>query len=174
MPNTLSMYQSCVPVFIRNLKNLAHVLRKGEAHANARNITPEVLLQTRLIPDMLPLVAQVQIATDLAKNGASRLAGIDPPKFDDDETTLVQLFDRIDRTIAHLESLTAEQFDGSEGRPITLKLQDGSVMDFDGRSYLLGFALPNLYFHSTMTYAILRQAGVVLGKRDFLSGETLA
>ncbi|MBA3486157.1 MAG: DUF1993 domain-containing protein [Lysobacter sp.] len=167
-------YQSCVPVFIRSLRNLAHVLRKGEAHANARNITPEVLLQTRLIPDMLPLVAQVQIATDLAKNGASRLAGIDPPKFDNDETNLAQLFNRIDRAIAHLESLTAEQIDGSEARPITLNMPDGSVLDFDGRSYLLSFALPNLYFHSTMTYAILRQAGVVLGKRDFLSGDALS
>lgn len=115
----------------------------------------------------------MQIATDLAKNGASRLAGIDPPKFDNDETNLAQLFNRIDRAIAHIESLTAEQIDGSEARPITLNLPDGSVLDFNGRSYLLGFALPNLYFHTTMTYAILRQAGVVLGKRDFLSGDTL-
>lgn len=173
MSTTISMFQSSVPVFIRSLKNLAHVLRKGEAHANARNITPEVLLQTRLIPDMLPLAAQVQIATDQAKNGASRLAGIDPPKFDNDETTLVQLFDRIDRVVAHIESLTAQQIDGSEARSITLNMSDGSVLDFDGRSYLLGFVLPNLYFHTTMTYAILRQAGVVLGKRDFLSGDTL-
>lgn len=172
MSNTLSMYQSSVPVFIRSLKNLAHVLRRGEAHANARNITPEVLLQTRLVPDMLPLVAQVRIATDMAKNGASRLAGIDPPRFEDNETSLAQLFDRIDRAIAHLESLAAPQIDGSEARPITINLPDGSVLDFDGRSYLLGFVLPNLYFHTTMTYAILRQAGVILGKRDFLSGDT--
>lgn len=171
MSTTISMYQSSVPVFIRTLKNLAHVLRKGEAHAAERNITPEVLLQTRLIPDMLPLVAQVQIATDLAKNGASRLAGIEPPRFDNDETTLEQLFDRIDRVIAHLESLTAEQIDGSEDRPITLKMPGGSELDFDGRGYLLGFSLPNLYFHATMTYAILRQAGVALGKSDYFGGD---
>lgn len=168
MSTTISMYQASVPVFIRELQNLAHVLRKGEAHAQALDITPEVLLQTRLIPDMLPLVRQVQIATDMAKNGASRLAGIEPPKFADDETTLVPLFDRIDRAIAHLKGITQAQVDGSEDRPITLTMRNDSVLHFDGRSYLLGFVLPNLYFHVSMAYAILRQAGVALGKNDFL------
>lgn len=168
MSTTISMYQASVPVFIRELQNLAHVLRKGEAHAQALDIIPEVLLQTRLIPDMLPLVRQVQIATDMAKNGASRLAGIEPPRFADDETTLVQLFDRIDRAIAHLKGITQVQVDGSEDRPITLTMRNDSVLNFDGRSYLLGFVLPNLYFHVSMVYAILRQAGVALGKNDFL------
>lgn len=171
MSTTITMHQASVPVFIRTLQNLAHVLRKGEAHAEARGIAPEVLVQTRLIPDMLPLVAQVRIATDLAKNGASRLAGIEPPRFADDETTLAQLFDRIERAIAHLDGISAGQVDGSEGRPITLNMPDGSVLDFDGRSYLLGFVLPNLYFHVSMVYAILRQAGVVLGKADYLGAE---
>lgn len=168
MPATISMHQASVPVFIREMQNLAHVLRKGEAHAKALDIAPEVLLQTRLIPDMLPLVRQVQIATDMAKNGASRLAGIEPPKFPDEETTFEQLFERIDRAIAHLRAITAAQVDGSEARSIALNMRNDTVLNFDGRSYLLGFVLPNLYFHASMVYAILRQAGVRLGKNDFL------
>ena len=168
MSATISMHQASVPVFIRELQNLAHVLRKGEAHAKTLDITPEVLLQTRLIPDMLPLVRQVQIATDMAKNGAFRLAGVEPPRFADDETTLDQLFERIDRAITHLRDITEAQVDGSEARPITLTMRDDTKLHFDGRGYLLGFVLPNLYFHVSMAYAILRQAGVTLGKNDFL------
>ncbi|GAA4854642.1 DUF1993 family protein [Luteimonas vadosa] len=161
------MYQASVPVFLRALSNLGSVLRKGEAHATAMGYEPGMLLQARLAPDMFPLVRQVQIATDLAKNGAARLAGVDPMPFDDDETTFDQLYSRIDRATDYLQSFTAAQIDGSEGRQVKLKLRSGEL-EFDGQAYLLHFSLPNLFFHCTTTYALLRQAGVMLGKQDFM------
>lgn len=164
---TISMHQASIPVFLRALTNLRHVLEKGEAHAIEKAIEPEVLLQTRLIVDMLPLVRQVQIATDMAKNGAFRLAGIDPPKFEDDETTFAQLYTRIDRAIALIGELKPEQIDGSEARSITLQMRTGE-MQFEGLNYLLHFVIPNLFFHSTTAYAILREAGVPIGKMDFM------
>jgi uncharacterized protein len=167
MSNTISMYQASVPVFIHTLQNLAHILRKGEAHARDKNVAPEVLLQTRLIPDMLPLVRQVQIACDMAKNGSSRLAGIEPPKIADDETDFDQLHARIQRTIDYVRGIDAAQIDGSEGRRVSFSVASGGEMTFTGQDYLLGFVLPNLYFHVTTTYALLRQAGAALGKTDF-------
>lgn len=164
---TLSMYQASVPVFIRALGNLAHVLKKGEAHASARHVTDEVLLQTRLIPDMLPLVKQVQIATDMAKNGAARLAGVDPLKFDDNETTLNELYARIERAIDYLKTFTPGQIDGSETRAIHLKMRHGEL-DFEGQAYLLHYVLPNVFFHCTTAYNILREAGTGIGKADFI------
>ena len=164
---TLSMYQASAPVFLRTLKNLRGVLEKGEHWAKEKEVAPEVLLQTRLTPDMFPLLKQVQIATDLAKNGAARLAGVDPLKFEDDETTFAQLYDRIDRARAYIETFKPEQIDGSEDRTIHLVMRRGE-MDFDGQSYLLHFTLPNLLFHCTTAYAIQRQCGVPLGKMDFL------
>ena len=164
---TLSMHQASIPVFLRALDNLRHVLQKGEAFALDKQIEPELLLQQRLIVDMLPLVRQVQIATDLAKNGAFRLAGLEPPKFDDTETTFAQLYARIDRAIAIIGELAPQQIDASEARPITLKMPNGEL-NFDGQSYLLHFSIPNLFFHCTTTYAILREAGVPLGKMDFM------
>jgi hypothetical protein len=164
---TISMHQASVPVFLRALGNLRHVLEKGEAHAIEKSIEPEVLLHTRLIVDMLPLVRQVQIATDMAKNGAFRLAGIDPPKFEDDETTFAQLYARIDRAIALIGELKPDQIDGSEARAITLQMRTGE-MKFEGLEYLLHFVIPNLFFHSTTAYAILREAGAPIGKMDFM------
>lgn len=164
---TLSMYQASVPVFLRALDNLRHVLRKGEAFAVDKGFEPDLLLQQRLIVDMLPLVRQVQIATDLAKNGSFRLAGIDPPKFEDDETTFAQLHARIDRASARIGELTPGQIDGSETRAITLQMPTGE-MHFDGQAYLLDFVIPNLFFHCTTTYALLREAGVPIGKMDFM------
>jgi uncharacterized protein len=164
---TLSMYQASVPVFIRALGNLAHVLKKGEAHARARNIADETLLQTRLIPDMLPLVKQVQIATDMAKNGAARLAGVDPLKFDDNETTLDELYARIERAIDYMKTFRPEQIDGSEARAIHLKMRHGEL-DFEGQAYLLNYVLPNVFFHCTTAYNILREAGSDIGKADFI------
>lgn len=168
---TLSMYQASARVFVRALTNLHAVLQKGETFATEKGIAPEVLLQTRLIVDMLPLVRQIQIATDMAKNGACRLAGIDPPKFEDDETTFAQLYSRIDRAIQVIQDLPREQLDGSEGRAITLQTSRGE-MKFEGQSYLLDFVIPNLFFHATTTYAILREAGVPIGKMDFMGGST--
>ena len=164
---TISMYTASVPVFARALGNLRAVLQKGEAFAGEKNFAPDVLLQTRLIADMLPLVRQVQIATDMAKNGACRLAGIEPPKFEDDETSFAQLYARIDRAIEVVNGLTAQQVDGSETRPITLQMRAGE-MKFEGLDYLLDFVLPNLFFHCTTTYAILRESGVQVGKMDFI------
>lgn len=167
---TLSMYQASVPVFVRALTNLAHVLKKGEAHAAAKGVTDEVLLQTRLIPDMLPLVRQVQIAADMATRGAARLAGVEPQAFEDNETTLAQAQARIERALAYVKTFTPEQIDGSEARAIVLKMRTGEL-NFDGQSYLLQFVLPNLFFHCTTTYTILREAGAELGKSDFIGSD---
>jgi hypothetical protein len=164
---SISMYQASVPIFVRALTNLRAVLQKGEAFANEKGFAPEVLLQTRLIADMLPLSRQVQIATDMAKNGACRLAGIDAPKFEDDETTFAQLYARIDRAIQVIQDLPAASIDGSESRAITLQMRTGELK-FQGQSYLLDFVLPNLFFHATTSYAILREAGVQIGKTDFI------
>ncbi len=164
---TLSMYQTSVPVFVRALHNLAHVLGKGAEHAKVKGVSDEVLLQTRLIPDMLPLVKQVQIACDMAARGAARLAGVEPQAFEDNETTLEQVHSRIDRAIAYVNSFTAEQIDGSEGRAIVLKMRHGE-MHFEGQGYLLNFILPNLFFHCTTAYNILREAGSEIGKSDFI------
>ncbi len=167
---TISMYQASVPVFVRALTNLAHVLKKGEAHAAAKGITDEVLLQTRLIPDMLPLVRQVQIAADMATRGAARLAGVEPQAFEDNETTLAQLQARIERALAYVKTFTPAQIDGSEARAIVLKMRTGEL-NFTGQNYLLQFVLPNLFFHCTTTYTILREAGAELGKSDFIGSD---
>jgi uncharacterized protein len=166
---TLSMHQAAVPVFVRALGNLAHVLRKGEEHARSKDVTDETLLQTRLIPDMLPLVKQVQIACDMAARGTARLAGVEPMAFEDNETSLAQVFSRIERTIEYIKSFTPEQIDGSEARSIVLKMRTGE-MTFEGQAYLLHFIIPNLFFHCTTAYNILREAGTGIGKTDFIGG----
>ena len=168
MSDLLTMYQSTVPVSQRALRNLRQVLVKGEAHAQSQGSDPSALLQARLHPDMLPLLRQVQIATDIAKNGAARLAGVEALRFEDDETTFAGLFDRLDRAIDYLGTFTPDQFEGSERRAITVPQRDKEPLTFDGRGYLLGFVTPNLYFHSAIPYAILRHAGVPLGKAEFL------
>jgi hypothetical protein len=166
---TLSMHQAAVPVFVRALDNLAHVLRKGEEHAKSKDVTDETLLQTRLIPDMLPLVKQVQIACDMAARGTARLAGVEPMAFEDNETTLAQVYSRIERATEYIKSFTPEQIDGSEERSIVLKMRSGE-MTFEGQAYLLHFILPNLFFHCTTAYNILREAGTAIGKTDFIGG----
>ena len=164
---SLSMYDASIPVFVRALRNLDRVLAKGEAHARDKGVEPEVLLQSRLIFDMLPLIRQVHIATDMATRGASRLTGQEPRRVEDNETTFEQLHARIANAIAHLESFTPEQFEGSEQREVSFNTRAGELK-FDGRNYLLGYVLPNVYFHVTTAYALLRQAGVAIGKNDFL------
>jgi hypothetical protein len=164
---SISMYQASVPVFVRALTNLRAVLQKGEAFANEKGFAPDVLLQTRLIADMLPLSRQIQIATDMAKNGACRLAGIDPPKFEDDETTFADMYTRIDRAIEVIAGIAADKIEGSESRAIAFQMRTGE-MTFEGQSYLLDFVIPNLFFHATTSYAILREAGVPIGKTDFI------
>jgi len=164
---TLSMYQASVPVFTRALTNLTHVLEKGAEHAKSKNVSDEVLLQTRLIPDMLPLIKQIQIGCDMATRGIARLAGVEPATFEDNETTLEQAYNRIERAIEYIKSFTPEQIDGSEDRSILLKMRAGE-MTFDGQSYLLHFVIPNLFFHCTTAYDILREAGTDIGKMDFI------
>lgn len=164
---TLSMYQASVPVFVRALNQLSHVLKKGEAHAQAKKMEPDALLQQRLIFDMLPLVKQVQIACDMGARGAARLASVEPQSFEDNEKTFAEVYARIDRALAYIKTFKPEQIDGSEGRNIHLKMRNGE-MDFTGQEYLLGFTLPNLFFHCTCAYAILRVAGTDIGKPDFI------
>ena len=164
---TLSMYAASVPVFRRALTQLGAVLKKGEAFAAARQIDPAVLTSARLAPDMFPLTRQVQIASDQVKGGTARLAGVDVPSWADDETTFEQLQARIARTLAFIAEFKPAQIDGSEARPITLPARSGSL-NFTGQDYLLGFVLPNVFFHCTTAYLILRHNGVEVGKRDFL------
>jgi uncharacterized protein len=163
---SISMYQVAVPVFLRALTNLQHVLKLGQAHAKEKNVEDSVLLQTRLIPDMLPLVRQVQIATDMAKNGAARLAGVDPLKFEDNETSFEELYNRIERATDYIKSFKPEQIDGSETRAVTIKSRNGDI-NFEGQAYLLHFIIPNLFFHCTTAYDILRKSGTNIGKQDF-------
>ena len=164
----LSMHQASVPVLVRALGNLREVLRKGEKHAAAAGYDPALLLQLRQAPDMFPLLRQVQIATDMAKNACARLAGVEPLAFPDDETSLGEVYARLDRAIDYIGGFTAAQLDGSEGRAIVLQTRRDGELKFDGQSYLLHYVLPNVFFHCTTAYALLREAGVAIGKHDFL------
>ncbi|MEQ1544355.1 DUF1993 family protein [Methyloglobulus sp.] len=164
---SLNMYQASIPVFIRMLGNLSAILDKALAHAEAKKIDPSIFFNARLTPDMYPLSRQVQIATDMVKGCAARLVGIDVPSYEDNEATIADLQMRIAKTVAFLQSVSAEQINGSEERKVTLKLR-GKEVNFIGQPYLLDFVLPNLYFHITTTYAILRHNGVDIGKMDFL------
>ncbi|AKT43803.1 DUF1993 domain-containing protein [Chondromyces crocatus] len=166
---TLSMYESSVPVFLRAFANLSAILRKAVDYAEVEKLDPDTLTQARLIPDMAPLTAQVQFASDIAKGCAARLAGVEVPSFADKETNFTELQERIAKTVAFLESIDPAKFEGSEERGIELNI-GGNPLGFEGRRYLLDFALPNFYFHVTMAYALLRHKGVQIGKRDFLGG----
>ena len=166
---SLSMYQASIPVFIRGLGNLSVILDKAAKHAEAKQIEPSVFISARLAPDMYTLSHQVQIASDVAKGCAARLAGIEVPSYEDNETTFPELQARIAKTVAFLQSVSPSQIDGSEQRPISLKLR-GREVSFLGQPYLLGFVLPNFYFHLTTTYAILRHNGLEIGKQDFIGG----
>jgi hypothetical protein len=161
------MYEASVPVFVRSMQNLTAILAKAVAHAVAHKIDPVVLLQSRLYPDMFPLLRQVQIVSDNAKGCAARLAGVEPPRYEDNEASFAELQARIQKTIDYLATLTPAQIDGSEDRPIMLKIRD-QTLTYTGMNYLLERALPNYFFHVTTAYAILRHNGVPLGKPDFL------
>ncbi len=163
----VSMYQFSIPVFMRGMQALGDVLGKARADAQARNFAPEILVEARLAPDMHKLVRQVQIASDTVKNGAARLAATEAPAFPDTETSLEELQARAAKTVAFLGQITEAQLEGSEARQITLKFP-GQEITFSGAEYLAGFVLPNLYFHMTTAYNILRHNGVKIGKRDFL------
>jgi len=163
---SLSMYQAAIPPVVKMLNNLSAILDKTAAHCEARKIDPSVLLNSRLFPDMFPLVRQFQIATDSAK-GLVRLAGIEVPSYPDTEATIEDLKARLAKTAAFVGALTPEQVDGSEEKAISLKAGPHEL-HFTGSQFLFHFALPNLYFHATTAYAILRHNGVEIGKLDYL------
>jgi uncharacterized protein len=162
-----SMHALSHGVFKRALAQLLHVMEKGVANARARNFDVSVLVNSRLAPDMLPLVRQIQLASDFAKNSMARLAGVDPPKFDDVETTMDELFARVKKTLEYLDTVSTAALEGSENRDISIKLRD-RTLEFKGLEFLQVWALPNFFFHHVTAYNLLRHNGVDIGKRDFL------
>ena len=156
---TISMYRASAPVFLQMLPALSACLDKAQSFATAKKIDPSVLLQSRLAPDMFALTKQVQIATDFAKGTVARLAGVEPPKYEDNETTIEQLKARIAKTVDFIKEFKPSQIDGSEDRDISLML-GGQARNFKGENYLVGFALPNFYFHATTAYAKIRKSVV--------------
>jgi uncharacterized protein len=164
----ISMYAASIPVFKQMLGSLKDILAKAEAHATAKKIEPEALLQARLFPDMFSLTRQVQIASDFAKGVSARLAGIDVPAYEDNEQSFAELQARIAKTLAFIEGITAAQVDGSEQREIVLRLGTQRELKFNGQTYLLHFGMPQFLFHVTAAYSILRHNGIEIGKRDFI------
>lgn len=165
---SLSMYDASVPVIKQMLASLSDLLAKAQAHAADKKIEPAALLQARLFPDMFPLARQVQIACDFGKSIPSRLAGVDVPVYDDTEQTFEQLQERIARTLAVIEGIDPVGFDGSENREIVLRPGTAKERRIGGRSYLLGYGLPQFFFHVTTAYALLRHNGVEVGKKDYM------
>jgi hypothetical protein len=161
------MYDASVPVFVKMLGNLANILDKGKAYCEAKKVNPSVLINTRLIPDMFPLVEQVQVATRHVHWACALLAGQERPNLTNTETTFEELKQRIATAVQFAQSFKKEQIDGSEDRHIKLVLALRTI-ELNGQSYLLHFAMPNFYFHVTTAYAILRHVGVEIGKRDFV------
>ena len=164
---TVSIYTASVPVLKQMLGALSDVLDKGAAFAEAKKIDPAVLLASRLAPDMFALTRQVQIATDQSKGGIARLAGVEIPKYEDSEATIAALQERLAKTIAFMESAPVDAINASASNEIVLKIRDNELR-FTGSRYLLGWVIPNVMFHVTTTYNILRHNGVEIGKRDFL------
>lgn len=167
---SLSMSSASLPVFRQSLGHLRHIVQKGINDAQARGYAPQVLMQARLAPDMLPFSRQVTVACDVVKIWGHRMQGLEPPTYPNDETTLEQLQARIDRTLAWLATLPADVLDGAEECDITMPAGHGQTKTLRGEDYLKHWAIPNLFFHITTAYAILRHNGVPLGKRDFLYG----
>jgi hypothetical protein len=167
---SISMHSASAPIFTRMLGNLLDWLDKAEAHATARKFDPANYLGLRLAPDMLPFTRQIQIASDGAKAGMARLAGIEVPKWDDNEASLDDLRARVRKTIDYVNSFAPAQIDGSEARPISVPRRVGEPLQFTGEAFLKHFVLPNFFFHVTTAYALLRHAGVELGKADYLGG----
>jgi hypothetical protein len=167
---SISMYSASVPICITMLSNLSHFLDKAAAFVETRKCEPTALTQYRLAPDMLPFNRQVLIACDAAKNGVARMSGVTAPKFDDTETTIAELQERISKTLAFLESVPADKLDGTESREITFPVGRDATRTLSAEAYLKHWMLPNLFFHVTTAYAILRHNGVELGKGEYLLG----
>jgi hypothetical protein len=164
-----AMHAMAVETFVPTLRTLSSLLDKGAEHAKAKKLDPATLVNARLAPDMYPLVKQVQIACDFAKSTAARLAGREPPSFEDNEQTLDELKARIVKTIDYVQSVPASAFEGAEGRPIKFPLIENLVFEANGIQYLRDWSLPHFYFHVVTAYDILRHSGVEIGKRDYLS-----
>lgn len=163
----ISMYQASVPVFTQMLQNLADILKKAVLYTETRKIDPSVLVNARLFPDMLPFRKQIQIASDHAKGCVARLAGMDPPVYEDNETTFPELIGRLVKTVEFLKTIKEEQLEGSEERTISY-LHHGKMETYQGLSYLMHHCLPNVFFHVTTAYGILRHNGLEIGKADFI------
>lgn len=164
---TISMFQASVPRLINALNNLSHILDKAQAHIDAKKIDASALIQFRLYPDMLNFTRQVQIASDTAKGVVARLAGVEIPAYEDNEQSIADLKARIVKTIAFIQGFKPEQIDGTEDKDIITKRGEKET-HYKGMQFLLGHAIPNVYFHITTAYAILRHNGVEIGKRDYL------
>ena len=167
---SISMHSVSAPTFVRMLGNLKTWLDKAQAHAETRKFDANNFVGMRLAPDMLPLNRQVQIGSDAAKGCVARLAGVEVPKWEDNELTLADLSARAQKTIDYVKSFSAAQIDGSEAREITIPTRSGEPLKFNGETYLKHYALPNFYFHITTAYALLRHGGVDIGKSDYLGG----
>ena len=165
---TSSLYTTSIPVFKQMLGGLSGVLAKADAHAVARRIEPNALLQARISPDMFPMLRQVQVACDFAKSVSARLAGVEVPSFADTEQSFADLQARITKTLAFIDSLTPQQYDGSDAREIVTQAGTPKEKRFTGQSYLLNYGLPHFFFHVTTAYAILRHNGVEVGKKDYV------
>jgi len=165
---TMSMHAASVPVFQHMLRNLSHILDKGEANAQARKIDPAVLAGSRLAPDMLPFTRQILIACDTAKNGVARISGVEAPKFDDTEASFADLKARIQKTLDYLATVPAAKLDGTEAKEITFPVGRDSSRTMAAQAYLTTWVLPNFFFHVTTAYNLLRHSGVEIGKGDFL------
>jgi hypothetical protein len=166
---SFSIYDVSIPPMIRSLENLSKIIDKAVAQAKDKNIDLKTLLEARLAPDMHPFTRQIQIATDSAKGGAARLAGIEPPSFADTEATFPELKERIAKTIAFLKSVPAEKLAGAETRKVEMKIPN-RTLEFSGKDFLTGMTLPNFYFHVTTAYDLLRHKGIEIGKMDYLGG----
>lgn len=166
----ISMYSASVPTFQHMLRNLAHILDKGEAHVQARKLDPAALTQFRLAPDMLPFTRQIIIACDAAKNGVARISGVEAPRFEDNETTFAELKARVQKTLDYLATVPQQAMEGTEDKDITFPVGREATRTMKGEAYLKHWALPNFFFHISMAYAILRHNGVELGKTDYLAG----
>ncbi len=167
---TISMASASVPIFKKMLGNLSYFLDKAQAHAEAKKFDSANFVGIRLTPDMLPFAKQIQIACDASKIGLSRISGVEAPKFDDNEVTIADLKERIAKTLTYIDSVPAAAIDGTEDKDITFPVGREATRTMKGEAYLKHWVLPNMFFHVTMAYALLRQGGVELGKGDYLMG----
>lgn len=167
---TMTLTSATLPVFKAGLTNLSHCLNKAAANAEKRGFSPDAFIPLRLAPDMLPFASQIRIACDSAKNGTARVSGLEAPRFADDETTIVQLQERVSKTLAWLETVPSDAFDGREAQEITFPTGRNKTRTMAGEAYLKHHALPNFFFHVVTAYNLLRQGGVDLGKMDYLMG----